>query len=271
MTNDVERLQGRWRYETLEVDGRPAPADVLSVSAMSIDGQKFEMASLGVVYRGQFAVDERSTPRTLDIHFSDGPEKGKKSLGIYTLDGERWTICLGLAGRKRPREFKTTPGSGHALETLRRESTRAPAAAVPLEVPAAPKKRAQKSPVLDAESQSLQGEWAMVSCVRDGEKLPVEMVRTGKRVVDGDHTLVCFGATVLLEATFKVDATRTPRTIDHVLLSGPHAGQKQLGIYEVDRHVFRTSFAAPGAPRPTDFATRRGDGRTLSSWKRAKA
>ena len=44
---------------------------------------------------------------------------------------------------------------------------------------------------------------------------------------------------------------------------------RTAGIYSLRGDVLRYSVAAPGRPRPTDFTTRRGDGRTVVVLRRA--
>src|SRR5580693_7042475 len=46
------------------------------------------------------------------------------------IDGDRFRLCLGLVGSRRPESFATSPGSGHALEELiRKHRERPPAVA----------------------------------------------------------------------------------------------------------------------------------------------
>jgi hypothetical protein len=51
-----------------------------------------------------------------------------------------------------------------------------------------------------------------------------------------------------------------PKTIDYDMTGGFTKGEKQLGIYEVDRDTFKSCFGEPGAERPTDFTSKPGDG-----------
>jgi uncharacterized protein (TIGR03067 family) len=60
-------------------------------------------------------------PKTIDVTFTEGPEKGKSSYGIYELEGDTYRVCIGLTGKPRPTDFASTPGSGHVLEVLKRE------------------------------------------------------------------------------------------------------------------------------------------------------
>ena len=118
---DIERLQGTWNFLSLEVEGAKLPDAMLSGSKIIIKGDNFQSISAGVTYEGKIKIDPSKTPRALDLIFTDGPEKGRTSLGIYDLTGDDLRICLSLAGNTRPTEFASKPGSGLAFETLKRE------------------------------------------------------------------------------------------------------------------------------------------------------
>ena len=47
-------------------------------------------------------------------------------------------------------------------------------------------------------------------------------------------------------------------------------GQLQHGIYELEGKKLKVIFSAPGQPRPADFSTKAGDGKTLTTWKLAR-
>jgi len=49
-----------------------------------------------------------------------------------------------------------------------------------------------------------------------------------------------------------------------------HAGQVYQGIYELDGQTLRLCVAPPGKPRPTEFETRPGDGRSLHLRRRVE-
>jgi len=44
----------------------------------------------------------------------------------------------------------------------------------------------------------------------------------------------------------------------------------QHGIYELEGKKLKVIFSAPGQPRPADFSTKAGDGKTLTTWKLAR-
>src|SRR5262249_49853447 len=118
----IEKLQGTWRLVTLEVEGMPVGPEALKGSRIVVKGDTFTAIGMGAIYGGVLKVDESHTPKTLDMVFTEGPEKGNTSLAIYEVDGDHWKICLGLTNKTRPERFVSAPGSGHALETLEREA-----------------------------------------------------------------------------------------------------------------------------------------------------
>jgi len=119
--DELQRLQGTWTFVALEVDGAKLPEAMLVGSNIIIKGNTFKSFSGGVTYEGTISIDVSRNPKTLDLIFADGPEKGKTAPGIYELGGDSLRICLSLGASSRPTEFATKQGSGHALETLKRE------------------------------------------------------------------------------------------------------------------------------------------------------
>jgi uncharacterized protein (TIGR03067 family) len=104
------------------------------------------------------------------------------------------------------------------------------------------------------------GTWKGVSVVQDGKEVPkAEAVRL--TVAGEKYTLKAGGEDI--EGTHKLDPTKTPKQIEAVRAKGPHAGEKMLGIYELDGDTFKVCFAAPGKDRPTEFKSAAGSGRRL--------
>src|SRR5260370_23015281 len=97
------------------------PEEALKHTRLKIEGEKFTVSDENVSQGGTFKVDATKKPKTIDVTFTDGPEKGKTSLGIYELDGDTYKICVDPEGKSRPTEFAIKPDSGHILEVLKRE------------------------------------------------------------------------------------------------------------------------------------------------------
>jgi uncharacterized protein (TIGR03067 family) len=253
-------LDGDWNVVALEVDGQRMPAGMLEAAHIVVEGDRFQSLGMGAVYEGTLKLDPSANPKAFDLTFTAGPEKGNTALAIYELDGDDWKLCLTTRGGDRPKRFATAPGTGHALETLKRgkrvwttdASTEAPAV---------------ESPESSGPATELEGEWSMVSGFMDGHPIESSMVKYGKRVTRGSQTTVQFGGQVFMKATFSLDPAKSPREIDFVHTQGMHQGKTQLGIYECDGKTLRLSSSTPDQPRPADFKPRKGDGKTVAEWK----
>jgi uncharacterized protein (TIGR03067 family) len=251
-------------------------------AAFVIKGDRFTSTGMGATYRGKLILDPAGQPKTFDLKFTAGPEKGNTNRGIYKLDGDVWQICLDTRGLGRPREFSTAGAPGRALETLQRAAAQpvspafqsaSPRAAAATAAAAGPPH--SPSEVLPPASDSahpapeLEGEWAMLSCVQNGNPLPPAYLKFGRRVARGNE-ITAMNRQVMMKVRFTVDPSANPHAIDDVIAAGPSAGQCQFGIYKLEDDTLTTSIAALGSPRPADFSSSRGDGRLITSWVRLK-
>lgn len=240
----------------LEVDGQSTslPEDARVV----IEGSRFSSLSMGAVYEGTLELDASATPPRIDMKFDKGPEKGNTNLGIYQLKGDSWKLCLATRGTARPAKFASTPGSGIAVETLVRGGK-------------APKARKAKIPEPSGPATVFEGDWQMLSGVMDGVAMDAATVQWVKRVTRGNQTAVVAGPQTMLKVEFTFDPSTSPASIDYLNLHGASKGKRQQGIYRLEGDVLTVCVAAPGAARPTEFASVPGEGRTLTAWKRDRS
>ena len=118
---EIEHLEGIWRYVSLEIEGNKAPQESYKGAKLVIKGDKFTAYEGDEVLHGTFKVDTSKKPKTIDVTFSDGPDKGKIMRGIYELDNDTYKVCIAMPGKDRPTKFETKKDSGHVLEVLKRE------------------------------------------------------------------------------------------------------------------------------------------------------
>jgi len=261
MRDDLKLLQGTWSVTALEVEGQKMPESMLADAGITIEGNRFTSTGMGAVYEGTLKLDPSADPPQLDMKFDAGPEKGNTNLGIYSLEGNTWKLCVATRGKFRPSRFVSTRDSAFALEILTRAKTK----------PTAKRKAdAAKKVVGRTRATEFEGEWKMVSVVMNGVAMDDSAVQWMRRVTTGDETTVLAGPQVMLKVKFTSDASRSPKTMDYVITAGPNKGKTQLGIYELNGDLLTVCMSAPGSPRATKFESVPGDGATFTVWKRLR-
>lgn len=234
----LRALEGTWQFTSLEIDGAIIPAGTLGASRILMDGDRFRTESPEADYEGIFTIDTEASPPHIDIEFVSGPEAGNTCRGIYRIDGDDLTLCLGLVGAVRPAQFATRPGSGHALEQLHRSSAARPAdvkGGTP-PAPAAEVVETGDPAAFDAAltplMQRLQGEWSAVELVRDGKPMPADWLAFGSRTMTGNEVKVVFGGQTMVHAKVRIDEAATPNAVEYLGLSGKQKGAITRGTLE---------------------------------------
>ena len=119
------------------------------------------------------------------------------------------------------------------------------------------------------DQEAIQGDWAQQSMVVDGAKVPDDEAQALFRSMkDNKYTIYQFKK-VIGKGTFKLDASRKPKTIDATTTAGGRS-LTLLGVYELDGDSLKLCFAPPGKPRPSDFTSKKGSEHRLSVWEREK-
>lgn len=266
-------LEGTWCIERMEVEGAELPAPIFADTRLLIDGDRFRTETPEADHEGIFNLDIEGEPAAIDIEFVAGPEAGNRNHGIFRLDGDTLEICLDVNGKARPQGFRTAKGSGQVWERFHRVSPARPAAVdggqrgAPAAVPAglmAGDFAFRDTPLL----RRLQGEWSAVEVVRDGQQLPAAMLQAGRRVAIKGEVKISFGGRIATHALASYAEATDPVEVDYQNIGGINAGKSQLGIFRWEGDNACFCIAAPGDPRPKDFTSLPGSGRTLSRWKK---
>jgi uncharacterized protein (TIGR03067 family) len=275
LPGDLQKLQGSWNVTSLEADGQKMPHAAFHGSQIVIEGDKFTSIAMGATYKGTIGINELKRPKAFDLVFTAGPERGNRNLGIYKLEGDVWTICLNTRGGERPQKFATQADTEVALETLERvrgakanpRAKKAAALQPGLTEDVTKYGGAEDSPAGNGPATELEGEWAMISAVFNGQPLDPSMVKFCKRITRGNVTTVLAGPQTMLKAQFTLDNSKHPNAINYVNLHGANKGKSQLGIFELSGSELKIRMSAPGQPRPADFSSKPGDGRNYTSWR----
>lgn len=111
-------IEGRWKIDTVELDGRPVPG-LADAELVFADGTKIFTLPNGQIENGTYQLQAAEQPSEIDTT-TEGKRGTEK--GIYAIDRDRLTLCLATGAGERPREFASRAGSGQLLIVLRRAS-----------------------------------------------------------------------------------------------------------------------------------------------------
>jgi len=111
----------------------------------------------------------------------------------------------------------------------------------------------------------LQGGWTVVSLEIDGQKAG----GMGARMEVRGSRFTTSGMGADYSGTLSVNQEARPKTFDLRFETGPEAGNRSLGIYELDGDSWRICLTTRGSERPREFAAPAGTGIALEILKRA--
>jgi uncharacterized protein (TIGR03067 family) len=115
LEKDEEKIQGHWKVQSATVAGIEGPAEVLKKIDYSFKGDTVFRNCGATKQEGTFKLDASAWVKTIDIQSEKMLEHG-----IYKLDGDNLTICLGEPEEARPAEFESKAGSRRVLIVLTR-------------------------------------------------------------------------------------------------------------------------------------------------------
>jgi uncharacterized protein (TIGR03067 family) len=104
------------------------------------------------------------------------------------------------------------------------------------------------------EADSLKGRWSAVSISAGGKPAQDEVVKAFKFTIDDKTYTNLMGTEVVEEGGYKIDASKSPKTIDFDIKKGPDVGKRQLGIYKIEGDKLTMVVAQAGSEdRPKSF------------------
>jgi len=210
-----------------------------------------------VAHEVKFTLDPTTHPKSTEDTLEEEPNKGKKIRGIYLLEGDSLTSCVGAIDGPRPTEFSSKPGSGQSLRRFQRVKT--VAAAKPGTTEGANAK----------EYRAFEGTWRTVSIRAEGKDLPAERFKTSRLICKGrDFTAINDKGTT--RGTFLVDAIKSPKTMDITIIDGATKGVIYRGIYELKGDTYKLCSSPTGKDRPKEFDSKPGSGYILQVLEREK-
>jgi uncharacterized protein (TIGR03067 family) len=118
------------------------------------------------------------------------------------------------------------------------------------------------------DKEKLQGTWLVVGGEERGEKIADADLKMAdmRFIIEGDKIRATVGDKDKGKGgTFKLDPSKKPKEIDLI-----DDKETVKGIYSLDGDTLKLCLAKGGNDRPSDFTTKKGDGRGLFVLKRDK-
>lgn len=115
--------------------------------------------------------------------------------------------------------------------------------------------------LLTAELKLFQGNWRLVSHEANEHKKEIGKGGAWKLTVIGNEWKMTIGTD--RNSTFKIDPVQSPKHIDRTFRHGDRPTAKKTtwpGIYQFEGDRLTICHATTGDKRPTEFATKRGNG-----------
>ena len=113
---DLERLQGAWRAFRIEKGGSTVPDELAATVRYIFDDDRvILMEGDQKAGEGVIRLDPTAEPKAFDFTATEGPQEGTTALGIYRVEGDALTMCMGV---ERPSEF-TGAGEAALVELTR--------------------------------------------------------------------------------------------------------------------------------------------------------
>jgi uncharacterized protein (TIGR03067 family) len=126
-TNDLARLQGTWSMVSGTADGSPIPeAMVGQAKRVCKDDEITVKFGERMIFKARITLDASKKPKTIDFQMTDGPNKGKRQLGIYELDGDTLKSCFGAPEAERPKDFSGQSGEMRTSTVWKHDKEAAP-------------------------------------------------------------------------------------------------------------------------------------------------
>jgi len=118
---ELEKFQGTWKYVSVEVEGKQQ-SEGFAKSTLVIKGNQWTVSEGDkIVAQNTIKLDPTKKLKRIDLTSTMDSDKGRRIRGIYTLEGDKFTMCdRGVDKGKRPAKFGTQPESGLVLVVLQR-------------------------------------------------------------------------------------------------------------------------------------------------------
>lgn len=118
---DLKKLEGAWVMVSGEEKGEPLAEKTIKGAKLTIEGDKHTVKVGDETIVGTHKLDAGKKPKEIDAMDTEGPFKGKTTLGIYKVSGNEFTVCFAPPDKDRPKEFTTKSGTALFVHVWKRQ------------------------------------------------------------------------------------------------------------------------------------------------------
>ena len=116
--DNEKAIQGTWVIVQAELGGQRLPDVGLKGTKLILKEGRYQFQ----IDQGEYKLHLIEKMTAMDMMGKQGPNEGKTFLAIYELKDNTLKICYDLAGKVRPKIFKTEAGTRQFLVTYQRSS-----------------------------------------------------------------------------------------------------------------------------------------------------
>ncbi|ODT97185.1 MAG: hypothetical protein ABS79_07630 [Planctomycetes bacterium SCN 63-9] len=121
--DELSKHQGTWSVVSFRRSDKETPEEITRSIVRIVEGDRVLWKRDGKAFAATtIELDPSRTPATINVIPEGGPDRNKRILGIYKLDGNNLLICMADAGHPRPTEFKANPRVMWTLMRLQRKT-----------------------------------------------------------------------------------------------------------------------------------------------------
>lgn len=118
---DLKKLEGTYVMVSGEDKGEKLPEKTIKSAKLTIEGDKHTVKIGEDTIIGTHKLAPTKKPKEIDAMDTEGPFKGKTTLGIYKLEGDEFTVCFAPPDKDRPKEFTSKSGTGAFVHVWKRQ------------------------------------------------------------------------------------------------------------------------------------------------------
>lgn len=120
--DELTKFEGTWVLASAKRDGQPVPADEIAKGKITWKGKEVVTETPHQSQEPIKATVTIGAPKSMDFTRANGPDAGKTMRAIYEFRGpDEYVIVFAPAGKDRPRELDSRPGSGTFMHVWKRQ------------------------------------------------------------------------------------------------------------------------------------------------------